>query len=213
MSDRYNTHGNLEGQFQSGSNNLVLANKLDITDIDEMEGEEYDALLALQQALLNEVLVNRQVSAADLSSWHKRWLGGIYIWAGDYRSVNLSKEDFVFAAAHRIPVLMNTFQKKYLAVFTPCEGMTKDQLVDAMAICHIEFIIIHPYREGNGRLGRLLATVMALQANRPFLDFSLIDNEKNQYIHAIHAGHAGCYEPMKAIFSRVLEDSIKADGI
>ena len=37
---------------------------------------------ALGILLLNEVFVNRQVSAADLSSWHKRWLGGIYIWAG-----------------------------------------------------------------------------------------------------------------------------------
>lgn len=212
MSDRYNTHGNLEGQFQEGSGDLVLANKLDIIDDHEMEGEEYDALLILQQALLNEIRVNKQINVIDLSSWHKRWLGEIYIWAGAYRSVNLFKDDFVFSAAHRIPILMEAFQKRQLAIYTPCEGMTKSQLIEAMAICHVEFII-HPYREGNGRLGRLLVTVMALQANMPLLDFSSIDKEKEKYIHAIQAGHAGNYEPMKTIFSRVIVDSIIADGI
>ena len=56
--------------------------------------------------------------------------------------------------------------------------MTKDELVPAMALCHVEFIIIHPFRDGNGRLGRLLTTVMALQASMPALDFEQIEKDK-----------------------------------
>ncbi|MCU7837675.1 MAG: hypothetical protein KZQ83_20845 [gamma proteobacterium symbiont of Taylorina sp.] len=44
MTDRYDTHGNLEGQYQSNSNNQVLSNKLAITDADEMNMVELDLL-------------------------------------------------------------------------------------------------------------------------------------------------------------------------
>jgi fido (protein-threonine AMPylation protein) len=32
----------------------------------------------------------------------------------------------------------------------------------ALAVVHAEFILIHPFREGNGRCGRLLAILMGL---------------------------------------------------
>jgi len=74
---------------------------------------------------------------------------------------------------------------------------------------HLEFIIIHPFRDGNGRLGRLLCTVMALQAGMPILNFELLEKDTNRYIKAIHAGHAGNYEPMRAIFSEILTWSLQ----
>jgi len=77
----------------------------------------------------------------------------------------------------------------------------------------VEFILIHPFREGNGRIGRLLANLMALQAGKPLLDFSAIDQTIclegfNAYIQAMHSGHAGDYRPMKNIFREILETSI-----
>lgn len=77
-----------------------------------------------------------------------------------------------------------------------------------MAICHVEFIIIHPFRDGNGRLGRLLTTVMALQAGMPVLDFEPIEINKARYIETIHAGFDGNYEPMELIFSEILDFSL-----
>lgn len=45
------------------------------------------------------------------------------------------------------------------------------QFALALAETHAELMLIHPFRDGNGRLGRLLATLMALQAGLPVLDF------------------------------------------
>ena len=50
---------------------------------------------------------------------------------------------------------------------------------------------------------------MALQAGMPVLDFEVIENDKERYIEAIHAGHAGDYEPMKFIFSEILDSSFQ----
>jgi hypothetical protein len=46
---------------------------------------------------------------------------------------------------------------------------------------------------------------MALQADKPPLNFEHLVENKSDYIAAIHAGHAGDYEPMKTVFSSILK--------
>ncbi|MBL0719802.1 Fic family protein [Piscinibacter sp. Jin2] len=60
----------------------------------------------------------------------------------------------------------------------------------------MELILIHPFREGNGRLARLLADVMAVQSGHEPLDYSTWEQHKTAYIGAIHAGMAGNYGAM-----------------
>jgi len=60
----------------------------------------------------------------------------------------------------------------------------------ALAAVHTEFILIHPFREGNGRVGRMLAIVMAAQAGYPALDFGHLKGMKKQeYFRAVKAGN------------------------
>ena len=147
-----------------------------------------------------------------MCEWHRHWLGNLYVWAGQYRSVNMGKGYFQFAAAHLIPKLMQTLENRFLSIYTPCNWMDDAQLVDALANVHIELILIHPFREGNGRLSRLLANVMALQAGQQMLDFSYLENNKSEYFAAIQAGLDNA-EPMKLIFRQVLQETRKnADG-
>lgn len=72
---------------------------------------------------------------------------------------------------------------------------------------HVEIILIHPFREGNGRLSRALSTLMALQAGLPPLDFSPIEKgkKKQDYFRAIRSGWDKNYEPMKDIFREIIE--------
>ena len=212
MTNRYETSHIVEGQFQEHSNESVLKNKLGIVDSNEIDEIELALLVQLTDFVVNNVTLDQRLTASDLSEWHRRWLGNLYDWAGRYRSVNLGKADFHFAAAHLIPNLMNTFEKKFLSVYMPCRAMEDEALIDAMAKVHIEFILIHPFREGNGRLSRVLANIMALQADQPMLDFSVMENNKAQYFSAIQDGLDN-YEPMKAIFRQVLHETQRNAGI
>ena len=206
MSDRYDTSSSSEGRFQPGSDEKVLLNKLDITDPDEMDDVELSLLERLTDAIVKEVSVDQKITSDDLCEWHRRWLGNVYEWAGRYRSVNVSKEDFHFAASHLVPGLMQRLNDEFLTSYTPCNTMDEEKLVIAVAIIHVEFILIHPFREGNGRLSRLLAAVMALQAGQPLLDFSYMDENKEAYFAAVQAGLDN-YAPMAEIFRRVLQAS------
>jgi len=211
LSDRYDTTGIPEGQFQPGSNNQVLLNKLGITDPVEMDEIELDLLEQLTERILDEITEDQTITTRELSEWHRRWLGNVYEWAGNFRSVNMGKGNFQFAAAHLVPKLMTEFDEKYLTVYTPCNRINEEELLNAIATVHVEFVLIHPFREGNGRLSRLLANVMGLQAGQPLLDFTYLDEHKADYFSAIQAGLDN-YEPMIQMFRRVLHASRQNAG-
>ena len=198
MTDRYDV-GISQGAYEPGSHDQVLRNKLGLTDADEMAEVELLLLEKLYEAVLVEALPDRTLNVTDLQTWHRRWLGNVYAWAGEQRSVNMGKGDFQFAAAAQIPRLLTMFERDCLARFTPCHEFGDAELIDAIAVTHVEFILIHPFRGGNGRLSRLLADVMAVQAGHEPLDYSAWDADKSEYFSAIHAGMAGDYVPMNRL--------------
>ena len=204
MSDRYDLSGSAEGQYQPGSDGLILLNKLGITDIQEMNDLELDLLEQLYDVVLSEVEIDQAITVTDVFEWHRKWLGNVYEWAGKERFVNIGKGGFHFAAAGQIPNLPKEFDKNYLGQYTPCDRMDDEQLIEAIAIVQAEFILIHPFREGNGRIARLLANVMALQSNKPELDFSSWDRNKDDYFLAIQAAMGCNYEPMKGFVRQAL---------
>jgi cell filamentation protein len=141
---------------------------------------------------------------------HRDWLGPIYPWAGEFRSVNIGKGGFQFAAAHRISGLMMRLEQDTLARTTPCREASASEVAEAMAVVHAELVLIHPFRDGNGRLARLLALLMGLQAELPPLDFSPMEGRgKKRYIAAIHAAMGKDYRPMTEIFERVIARTLK----
>ena len=68
-----------------------------------------------------------------------------------------------------------------------------------------DYVTLFPIREGNGRVTRLLSTLMALQADLPQLDFSVLEGPlKRKYFAAVRAGLDRNYKPMKEIFEEVI---------
>jgi cell filamentation protein len=132
------------------------------------------------------------------------WLEKVYPWAGEYRTVNLSKGGFPFAAAQQVPRLVGELERGPLRRFTPCRFVSRDDVSNALAVVHAELVLIHPFRDGNGRCARLVATLMALQAGLPPLDFSGVQGrERGRYFDAVHAALAGDLGPMIAVFDRI----------
>lgn len=203
MPSRYSVTGP-EGEFEPGSNGQVLRNKQGISKSTDMDELELSLLVQLYQAVLAEQPPAGVLRVSDLRTWHRWWLGNVYEWAGQDRSVNMSKGGFTFAAAAQVPRLLQEFEKNCLTRWTPCEDLAHDDLVEAVAVTHVEFILIHPFREGNGRLSRLLADAMVVQAGHQPLDYSDWDARKADYIAAIHAGFSGNYAPMRALVSQAM---------
>jgi len=176
-----------------------------------MDKAETEALIKATDALFHEYDADHQFSADDICHIHKVWLGDIYEWAGQYRSVNISKDDFAFAMAAQIQKLMTQLENEQLTKYTPCNFSERSEVIKALAEVHTELVLIHPFREGNGRCSRILASIMALQAGLPVLDFSLISGQKKlDYFTAVQVGMDRNYEPMERLFTEIIESSIQA---
>ena len=209
-SGRYTTTGLAEDQYEDGANGLVLKNSLHIQDKQVIEEIETRELYRVTDWLTEIYDQNHRFTAADICSMHKKWLGTVYEWAGKYRQVTMSKGGFTFALPRVIPQLMADFEKNELNRFTPCNFDNQEEQAQALAIVHTELLLIHPFREGNGRLSRLLATLMALQAGLPPLDFSELEGErKEEYFAAVRQGMARDYRPMEKVFNAVIARTLQ----
>ena len=209
--DRYDVSGLTEAQFEPGSNTQVLKNRLGITSPQVMDDAEARALEQAVLELIGDYDEQHRFTAADICKIHKRWLGEIYEWAGAYRQVNISKGDFPFAVATRVPALMAEFERTVLARYTPCNFKDRADVVRALAETHAELVLIHPFREGNGRTARIVSILMALQAGLPLLDFSVIaEEQKPAYFAAVQAGLDRNYQPMEQLFAEIIERSLAA---
>ena len=81
---------------------------------------------------------------------------------------------------------------------------------EALAVTHAELVLIHPFREGNGRLARMVSVLMAFQAGLPALDFSGLKGKKRQeYFAAVRSGLRKDYGPMCRVFQAIVEKTLR----
>lgn len=206
---RYSTSPGIEGSFEPGSDGNILRNKLGITSEEEMDNLEYLALLKVQAKYYRKISPQTQFTAALLCQMHQDFLGRIYEWAGRYRSVELEKDGFPWPPAYLVADNMRTFEKDMLAERTPCVPGPIERVAEDIAVVHAEFLLVHPFRDGNGRLARLTADLMSLQAGFPALDFGLerVD-EMQEYIKAVQSGYLRDYGHLTALVKAAIERSL-----
>jgi cell filamentation protein len=196
--------------FEPGSHGVILKNRLGIITKDCIEEAETAALKIAADEMLGIYDTGHRFTDADIRFMHRAWLGGIYAWAGEYRQVDLDKETVSFAPAQQVPRLMKTFEAGPLHRNTPCTFRSADRITKALAEVYMEFFLIHPFRRGNARTGRLLVTLMAAQAGLPLLDFKDVGADKTaRYKRALDDGLHGDLSPMEELFGLILQRSLK----
>jgi cell filamentation protein len=191
--------------WEPGSNESVLKNKLELVTEDDVKDIETDNLYLLYTHIFEVEPRDYEVlSMSEVCYWHRVWLGNIYEWAGTYRQVNMAKPDMDFAGAKYIQSLSTKFEQDYLNRFSGLPTMDRQGVIQTLAESHVEFILIHPFREGNGRISRLLMDVMAIKAGYELLDYSIWDKHKDFYFKAIQAGRDGDYRHIGRLVKDVL---------
>ena len=169
-----------------------------------MDRAEADALLAVQERYLGIITAEMQFTANLICQMHRDWLGGIYEWAGEYRTVEMQKGSFRWPPAVRVPQNMAALENDLLKTNTPCCLGELEGVSHSIATVHAELLLIHPFREGNGRLARWLADLMFLQAGYPLplYNFSGRGSTKRKadYLNAVIRGYTQDVQPLADFF-------------
>ena len=166
--------------------------------------------------MLRTVTPQTRFTAKIICKMHGDWLGEIYEWAGTYRMVEMSKAGFQWPPAFRVAPNMENFEAGLLKKFTPCRPAPLLGTALRVAQVHAEFLLIHPFRDVNGRIARFLADLMFLQAGfiTPDYGFSGLGSRRRRanYLTAIKRSYVQDYEPLVAFFLAALERSSAGDS-
>jgi len=208
FTSRYVTPKGPEAQWQPGSHGRVLRNLLGIRRKTEMDHVELDAMVRAQTKYLARIGPDTRLTASLLCQMHRGWLGDIYEWAGRYRTVELAKAGFQWPPAFRVPANMESFEKATLGRCTPCLPGPLVEVAGRVARVHADLLLIYPFRDGNGRLARWVADLMALQAGLPAPDYAFIGRgakaSRAAYLDAVRSGYLADYDPLEVFFVAAL---------
>lgn len=189
----------------SGNEKEVLPNKLGLTKKEEIDAAEFSGFLTAQIFLIQEIGEKTKFTVKYLHQIHKLALGDLYSFAGNLRTVNMSKGGFIFPASRFLPEAMDVFEKEMLLKLSnPYDD--REQFTRDLARSHAELVYLHPYREGNGRTARLLASLIYLKQTGKHVNFSSILRERmDVYIKAVQQASKQEYGLMEALFSEALK--------
>lgn len=102
--------------------------------------------------------------------------------AGSYRRLDVmaAGTNYRYPAHYLVPQLMTDF------VDWLNGAVSELHPVNYATLAHYRFVSIHPFRDGNGRTGRLLMNLLLIRAGYPI---AIIDNQvRNEYINALAYG-------------------------
>lgn len=210
MSDRYDSSGNIENEYQPGSDGRVLRNKLEISDPELIEALELELFEIAVIWAMENLTVDFRFTIDFIYELHRYWLDLLYDWAGRPRTVLIEKAGVTYRAPAFIDREMARFNEDVLAKYTPCTFESLHDIAEAMAVVHGEFEIIHPFREGNGRIGRLIASLMANQAGYTAENLSEhIKANWERYIEGLKEAWGSDYDILSGIFEEVLIQEVE----
>ncbi len=158
------------------------------------------ALLKRLHAMLLESVRGRDKTPGEFRSSHV-WIGA--------PGTPLEAAHFVPPVPDRVPALMGNLEAYW-------RGAEPDPLVQ-LALIHAQFEIIHPFRDGNGRIGRLLVPVFLYEKrllDRPMFYLSqYLDTHRAEYIARLRElNGAPSWNAWIAFFLRALAAQAEANS-
>lgn len=215
-SGRYQSAKGIEGEFEPGSHRRVLANKLGIISKKVMDQLEFEALVQAQEKYLSKVTTETTFSSDMICTMHRNWLGKIYPWAGDYRSVELSKGNFTWPPARFVAQNMKTVERQTFQRWTPCRQGPPHIVAEALAHVQSDILLVHPFREGNGRIARWVTDLMSMQAGFPILDYAFRGRgslqRREDYLDAVRYSYSGNYRHLARFLLDAMKRAVKRAG-
>ena len=182
----------------------VLRNKLEITDGELLDKKEA-SITAIRMMELDSDPVVGNFDLDHLRSIHRRIFSDVYEWAGDLRTVDISKGNPFCPCQYIEPQASELFRR--LHEDNLLRELDEDTFVEKVAYYLGEINVIHPFREGNGRAQRKFIEQLSQQAGHP-ISFKLIG--KDEMIVACDHAFRGRYGLLNTLVRRCL---LSPDGL
>ncbi|MGR5129285.1 putative adenosine monophosphate-protein transferase Fic [Photobacterium swingsii] len=174
----------------------VLINKLDITDDEQLALAERDFTRVRAEHFEPDF---SQLNFEYLLQIHRILFQDLYSWAGQARHVDITKGETRFCHFMNI-------EREALRLFNELEkenhlvGLSLSVFIERIAHYYCELNVVHPFREGNGRVQRIFFEILAINAGYEICweGITLTD-----WVDANIAGYFGDLAPLIRLFQQI----------
>ena len=183
----------------------ILPNLLNSNSLREIQEAEFEGFLYAELLLTTQLSDKTKFDIDYIKNIHFLALKDVYGFAGNFRTVNISKQGFMFPTARFLDQSMQEFQTEILnKLLNEYVKLDSVFFIEDLARVHAELLYIHPFREGNGRTARVLLNLMLRKNGWEPLDFSKMNEELfQQYVIAVQSSAMKNYEPMKKVIEQL----------
>ncbi|MFT4199363.1 Fic/DOC family protein [Gordonia sp. (in: high G+C Gram-positive bacteria)] len=111
-------------------------------------------------------LLRRPPQTWTVPDLHRALFADVYPWAGEPRVTEVAKPGVRFATVPEIEAGLTRTHRDVDEALTCAEGYGTTALAHRLARIYVDYNLVHPFREGNGRTGTLLMQLIALRGGR-----------------------------------------------
>lgn len=174
----------------------VLKNKLNLKDADELAAYEAE----VSDARADEEIPTGKLDFKHFRAVHRHLFQDVYDWAGDVRTVRISKDGSMFCYPENIEK-----EAKKLFAQLKQDNYLRDLFPEKFAEKSAGFVstlnAIHAFREGNGRTQLSFFLMLAEQAGHAF-DLERLDPDA--FLQAMITSFKGDDAPLAAVIRSLL---------
>ncbi|MEO7858925.1 MAG: Eco57I restriction-modification methylase domain-containing protein, partial [Nitrospirales bacterium] len=165
-------------------------------------------------AIYDEILQSRPDQSIITSEWlclrHKRLAGHLYPdWAGRFRDVNVQVGSHTPPPYYEVPIHMRQFCDDLNERLLHLNQDSVENCAEFLAWADWRFQWIHPFKDFNGRIGRIILAAMLYKLALPHVETAPTDpTVRRNYLDALQTADQGELDPLAQMWIRRVEETL-----
>ena len=146
-----------------------------------------DLMETIQHRAALAAAINGRICEVNMKgalNLHDMLFHGILLDAGQWRMVNIriSGSKYSPPRVENLISMLHEWEQHYVEM-----EMKREDIFSQAAVMHFGFESVHPFSDGNGRIGRLLLNIHFLNHNWPLIH--ILPEDRDSYLNALESAH------------------------
>ncbi len=165
------------------------------------------------ETIIDTIPQKIQFTTDWICTLHKYIAGSLFDWAGRFRDVNVQVGQHTPPSFYEVPAFMQLYCDDLSTRLLNVENAgTVREVAELLAWADWRFQWIHPFRDFNGRIGRILLTAILFKLKLPPAETASVEpGEMEQYLKALRLADKGDLSALTEIWLHRLSKAVKED--
>lgn len=168
------------------------------------------SLARILDQLLQDLPDNIIITPEWLCQKHRELAGHLFPeWAGRFRTTDVKVGTLEPPVYYKVPILVRSFCDDLAERLRHVDDSNLSEIAEFLAWVDWRFQWVHPFKDFNGRIGRLVLAALLYKLALPPVETAPTDAERRrEYLDALRAGDAGNLDPLQRLWIRRLGEAI-----